>query len=99
MWTKERRHPRMSVACFIVVYMFDMDLSGFDPVATLAFVSRSRAEADRLETGILAAAAHWADLHGVLDTDPDGPALPGMEQLVQLGGDGTPTLPSSRRPS
>ncbi len=75
--------------------MFDADLSGLDPVATLAFAARSRAEADRLEAGILAAAAHWADLHGVLDVDPDGPdghALPGMEQLVQLGGDGTPAV-------
>jgi len=50
------------------------------------------AEADRLGAGILAAAAHWADLHGHLDDDPDGRALPGMEQLVRLGGDGTPEV-------
>ena len=75
--------------------MFDIDLSRLDPDATLAFVGRSRAAADRLETGILAAAAHWADLHGALDPDPDSPdshALPGMEQLVQLGGAGTPVV-------
>jgi len=72
--------------------MFDTDLSGFDADATLDFAGRSRAEADRLETGILVAAAHWADLHGDLDHDPDGRALPGMEQLVQVGGDGTPQV-------
>jgi len=72
--------------------MFELDFSGFDAGATLAFASRSRAEADRLEAGILAAAAHWADLHGHLDDDPDGRALPGMEQLVRLGGDGTPEV-------
>ena len=87
--------PKLSVAGSIVVCMFDIDFSRLDPDATLAFVGRSRAAADRLETGILAAAAHWADLHGVLDADPDDPdshALPGMEQLVQLGGAGTPVV-------
>ncbi len=72
--------------------MFDTDLSGFDADATLAFVGRSRAEANRLEVGVLVAAAHWADLHGHLADDPDGRSLPGMEQLVRLGGDGTPEV-------
>ncbi|MDQ3464398.1 MAG: DUF222 domain-containing protein, partial [Actinomycetota bacterium] len=69
--------------------MFDNDLTGFDADSTLAFVAESRAEADRLETGILVAAALWADLHGDLD-DPDGRVIPGMEQLIRFGGAGTP---------
>ena len=76
----------------IIVCTFDTDVSQFDAAATLAFAARSRAEADRFETGILAAAAHWADLHDDVGDDPDRRALPGMEQLVQLGGEGTPAV-------
>ncbi len=85
---KQRRV--LSVVRSIVVCMLDTDLSGLDADATLAFAGRSRAEADRLEAGVLVAAAHWADLHGhLVDEDRSGVSLPGMEQLVRLGGDGT----------
>jgi hypothetical protein len=40
----------------------------------------------------LAAAAHWGDLHGDLDLDRSGVSLPGMEQLVRFGGEGTPKV-------
>ena len=40
-----------------------------------------------LDAEELTAAAHWADLHGVLDRSS---ALPGAERMVRFGGDGTP---------
>lgn len=72
--------------------MFDTDLSAYDAEATLAFVERSRAAVEGLETGLIAAAAHWADLHGHVDDADGSAALPGCEQLVPLGGDGTPQV-------
>ncbi len=75
--------------------MFDIDFTALDPEATLATAGSARAVAERAEVVVLQAGAPWADLHGQLDTDPDGHALPGMEQLVQLGGDGTPKWRSS----
>ncbi len=72
--------------------MFDIDFTALDADATLATAGSARAVAERAEVVVLQAAAHWADLHGDLDTDPDRHALPGMEQLVQLGGDGTPEV-------
>ncbi len=76
----------------IVVCLFDIDFTALDADATLATAGSARAVAERAEVVVLQAAAHWADLHRDLDTDPDGRALPGMEQLVQLGGDGTPVV-------
>ena len=75
--------------------MFDIDFAALDSDATLATAGSARAVAERAEVVVLQAAAHWADLHGVLDADPDDPdgrVLPGMEQLVQLGGAGTPVV-------
>ncbi len=72
--------------------MFDIDFTALDANATLATAGSARAVAERAEVVVLQAAAHWADLHGDLDTDPDGRALPGMEELIQLGGDGTPKV-------
>ncbi len=71
--------------------MFDIDLSALDETATLSFVETARAAADRAEADILQAAAHWADLHSEL-ARATSPLLPGSEQLVQFGGDGTPVL-------
>ncbi len=72
--------------------MFDIDFTALDADATLATAGSARAVAERAEVVVLQAAAHWADLHGNLGVDPDSHALPGMEQLVQLGGDGTPEV-------
>jgi Domain of unknown function (DUF222) len=36
-------------------------------------------------------ASHWADLHGELDR-ASSPALPGAEQMIRFGGDGTPEV-------
>ena len=75
--------------------MFDTDPTVLDADATLADVVAARAVAEAAEVRILSDAAHWADLHGRLgDTGGDigGVSLPGMEQLVCLGGDGTPKV-------
>jgi len=73
--------------------MFDTNLSVLDVDATLAFAADARALADRAETRLIEAAAHFADLHGVLNGPADGSgSLPGMERLVQLGGEGTPAV-------
>ncbi len=73
--------------------MFDSDLSYLDAEATLTFASSARALADRAEVRLIEAAAHWADLHGVVEGNEAGrSSLPGSEQLTQLGGEGTPEL-------
>ena len=72
--------------------MFDTDVADLGPAATLAAAGQARAVADRAETRLLQVAAHWADLHAVLDRSPQGRSLPGMEQLVALGGQGTPQV-------
>ncbi len=51
-----------------------------------------RRTADVAEAELLAIAAHWADLHAVLDGDPDGFRVPGMEALVPLAGPGAPEV-------
>src|SRR3954471_5605713 len=58
---------------------------------TLTAADQAKAAARRAEVDTLALAAHWADLHGHLDR-PTSPALPGAEQLLRLGGDGTPEV-------
>jgi hypothetical protein len=70
--------------------MFDIDLSALDAEATLRHVSALRAVAERADRALVMSAAHWADLHGVVDAAPS--ALPGTERLVRLGGDGTPEV-------
>lgn len=73
--------------------MFDQDLTRLDADATLAFAATTRAVADRAEVRLIEAAAHWADLHGVVQTaGQTHTALPGTERLVQLGGQGTPEV-------
>ena len=72
--------------------MFDTDLdrTGLDAETTLRHIKQMQALAQRAEVAILEDAAHWADLHGVLQST--GPVLPGAEQLIPLGGDGTPPV-------
>ncbi len=75
--------------------MFDGDLSELDPDAALAVAADFRAVADRAETRLLEVAAHWADLHPVVDPvfdRPDNVILPGMEQTTVYGGDGCPEV-------
>ena len=72
--------------------MFDTDMADLEADATLAVAVQARAAADRAEVRLLAAAAHWADLHGEPERLPDGRSLPGMERLVQVGGPGTPAV-------
>jgi hypothetical protein len=70
--------------------MFDIDPSSLDADGTLRHVSALRAVAEQADRALLVSAAHWADLHGVVDAAPS--ALPGTERLVRLGGDGTPEV-------
>ena len=74
--------------------MFDQDdLCVLDADATLTFVSGARALADRAEVRLMEAAAHRADLHGVVQGfEPGCAALPGTERLAQFGGVGTPKV-------
>ncbi|HYU85910.1 MAG TPA: DUF222 domain-containing protein, partial [Kribbellaceae bacterium] len=75
--------------------MFDGDPSALGPDAALAAAAEYRAVADHAETRLLEVAAHWADLHPVVDPvfdRPDNVILPGMEQTVVCGGDGCPEV-------
>ncbi len=63
-----------------------------DTAAALSRAVERRRAADAAEAELLALAAHWADLHAVLDGDPDGFRVPGMEALVSLAGPGTPQV-------
>src|SRR6266498_1825240 len=75
--------------------MFDGDPSALSPDAALAAAAEYRAVADHAETRLLEVAAHWADLHPVVDPvvdRPDNVILPGMEQTVVCGGDGCPEV-------
>ncbi len=71
--------------------MFDTHLSALDEIATLSYVETTRAAVEQGEVRLLEAAAHWADLHSEL-ARATSPLLPGSEQLVLFGGDGTPAV-------
>ena len=71
--------------------MFDSDVGGLEATAALAELDHVRILVAAGEVQILRVAAHWADLHAVLDRSP-GPVLPGAERLVRLGGEGTPPV-------
>ncbi len=71
--------------------MFDIRIDSLTPDEALSHASGLRALADRCEVGVIETAAHWADLHGVLDC-AESPSLSGMEQLVPFGGEGTPQV-------
>ena len=70
--------------------MFVTDPAVLDAEATLADVVVARRVAEQAEVRILCDAARWADLHARLDNADTGVSLPGTEQLVSLGGVGTP---------
>ena len=70
--------------------MFDTDPAVLDADATLSDVVAARAVAEGAEVRILCDAARWADLHRALEHTDTGVSLPGTEQLVSLGGAGTP---------
>ena len=68
-------------------------MDDLDPQGALAAATTRRRAADRAEAELLALAAHWADLHAVLPgTDAARIAVPGMERLVRLAGEGTPEV-------
>ena len=72
--------------------MFDISPDVLDADAVLSDVAAARALADRCEVRVLQDAARWADLHGDVERLESGAALPGLERLVQFGGDGTPEV-------
>jgi hypothetical protein len=70
----------------------ESEVAGLDADATLSRLAEQRRVREQLEFAQLALAAHWADLHGHLDTasGSEGMVFPGSERLIELGGDGTP---------
>ena len=77
--------------------MFDTDLSALDAVAAVDHAVACRAIAEQAEVELLATAAHYADLHAALEgpaarAAETGRVLPGAEQLMRLGGPGTPEV-------
>lgn len=71
--------------------MFDIQIDDLDADQTLTRAIELRALACKAEVALIGTAAHWADLHGVLDSvGAASVALPGTEGLVEFGGDGTP---------
>jgi hypothetical protein len=70
--------------------VFATDLTRLSADQALALADEVDAAANRAEATRLQLAAHWADLHGAVERD--GAALPGMERLLRLGGDGTPEV-------
>jgi hypothetical protein len=62
-----------------------------DADQTLTAIDSCKLATRRAEVDTLVLAAHWADLHGELDRALS-PALPGAEQLIRFGGDGTPPV-------
>jgi hypothetical protein len=61
-------------------------------IATLDRLSANRQKREAAEVDDLQCALHWASLHGFPDTVDGSRALPGAEQLVTLGGEGTPLV-------
>jgi hypothetical protein len=77
--------------------MTETPIEELDAEATLAGVECWLAEQRDRETRQFRAAAHFADLHATPRHGPGGPALDGMalagtEQLVRMGGAGTPKV-------
>ncbi len=70
--------------------MLDTDLDTLDADALLTHMREIQAATHQQEVRMLQAAAAFADLHGVLE--PTEFALPGAEQMLPLGGDGTPEV-------
>jgi Domain of unknown function (DUF222) len=64
-------------------------VENLDAEQTLDRLAETQQSANRALARQLALAAHWADLHAVLDTPT---TTPGGERLVRLGGDGTPEV-------
>src|SRR5680860_1613214 len=62
------------------------------PGGILAFAVEQRAVADRAEVNVLVAAADFADMHGFVGGSPFGGRGHGTEQMVRLGGGGTPEV-------
>jgi hypothetical protein len=68
------------------------EIAGLDAVATLDRLSANRAARETAEVDDLQCAIHWAAMHGALDVAAGSRALPGAEDLVALGGEGTPPV-------
>ena len=87
---------KLSAAGSKLKFMFDnlqladRVVGDLDAEATLTRVGDLKALAKSVDVALLEAAAHWADLHAVLE----GLAakVPGAERLVVLGGLGTPEV-------
>jgi hypothetical protein len=66
-------------------------IAALDGDGTLRRAVENRRIRETVEVDELLCAAHWADLHGSLDS-ASSRALPGAEQLIRFGGAGTPEI-------
>ena len=72
--------------------MFETRVETLTTDEALCYAADVQAMSAAAEVELLQVAAHWADLHGVLDRPAGTTTLPGMEKLVRYGGDGTPDV-------
>ncbi len=70
-----------------------VQIDGSDADQTLSRVAAVQRRTNLADAETLALAAHWADLHAVLDFPTVGRR--GAEKMVHPGGDGTPQVPRS----
>ena len=68
------------------------DLDELSPREVLLRVEANRTERMRAEADQLLLAVHWCGLHGGVEIDEKGRARAYGEQLIDLGGDGTPEV-------
>ena len=68
------------------------DLDELSPREVLLRVEANRTERMRAEADQLLLAVHWCGLHGGVDIDERGRARAYGEQLIGVGGDGTPEV-------
>jgi hypothetical protein len=70
-------------------------ISGIDDLSArdvLLAVEEARRKEMSAQAETLALAAHWCDLHGEMTYDAEARVAPGDQELVGLGGDGTPDV-------
>src|SRR3954449_1563825 len=72
--------------------MFEVVVEELDARGAVAAAALLRRSSDEAEARLLEVAAHVADLHPVVDGEPAGHTVPGMERLVPLAGAGTPEV-------
>jgi hypothetical protein len=70
-------------------------ISGIDDLSArdvLLAVEEARRRELSAQADTLALAAHWCDLHGEMEYDAERRVAPGDQELVGIGGEGTPDV-------